>query len=256
MCKNTRRLAGRRVDRYKAAMKFSSPLKRGRLVQRYKRFLADVILDDGTAITASCPNTGSMIGLTAPGSTVWLSESSSTTRKYAHTWEMIEADLGHGPTLVGIDTGLPNRIVSEAIADGTVAPLAGYETLRREVKYGANSRIDILLEDARRGLCYVEIKNVHLSRRHGLAEFPDSKTERGIKHLHELSEMVKQGHRAVMLYLVQRQDAQSFSLAADIDPAYARAFETARTAGVEALAYKCRLTPAEIVIDTAIPIAS
>lgn len=237
-------------------MKFPSPLKRGRLVQRYKRFLADVILDDGTAVTASCPNTGSMLGLTTPGATVWLSESTSTTRKYAHTWELIEADLGHGLALVGIDTGLPNRIVSEAIEGGMVAPLTGYESLRREVKYGVNSRIDILLEDAQRGRCYVEIKNVHLSRRHGLAEFPDSKTERGVKHLQELSEMVRQGHRAVMLYLVQRQDVQSFSLAADIDPKYAIAFEAARKAGVEALAYRCRLSPEEIVIDTGIPIAS
>lgn len=237
-------------------MQFAAPLKRGRLVQRYKRFLADVILDDGTAITASCPNTGSMLGLTAPGSIVWLSESSSATRKYAHTWHMIENDLGHGPALVGIDTSFPNRIVSEAIGMGETAPLSGYATLRREVKYGASSRIDILLEDPVRGRCYVEIKNVHLSRRHGLAEFPDCKTERGVKHLSELAEMVRQGHRAVMLYLVQRQDALSFALAPDLDPSYSKAFEAAQRAGVEALAYRCRLSPHEIAIDAAIPIAS
>jgi sugar fermentation stimulation protein A len=237
-------------------MQFPTPLKRGRLVQRYKRFLADVILDDGTAVTASCPNTGSMLGLTTPGATVWLSESASPTRKYAHTWELVEDDLGYGPTLVGINTGLPNRIVSEAIAAGTIADLTGYSTLRREVKYGVASRIDILLEDPQRGRCYVEIKNVHLSRQHGLAEFPDCKTERGVKHLNELSEMVRQGHRSVMLYLVQRNDAKRFAFASDLDKAYAAAFRTAAEAGVQALAYRCSLSPEKIEIDTAIPIAS
>lgn len=236
-------------------MRFPTPLKRGRLVQRYKRFLADVILDDGTAVTASCPNTGSMLGLTTPGSTVWLSESTSATRKYAHTWEMVEADLGHGPTLVGINTGLPNRIVSEAIPAGTIPELAGYASLRREVKYGIASRIDILLEDPERGRCYVEIKNVHLSRTHGLAEFPDCRTERGAKHLAELSEMVRHGHRAVMLYLVQRSDAERFAFASDLDPTYAKAFIAAKAAGVTALAYRCRLSPSDIEIDATLPIA-
>jgi len=237
-------------------MIFPAPLKRGRLVQRYKRFLADVILDDGTAVAASCPNTGSMLGLTAPGSTVWLSQSASPTRKYAHTWEMVEADLGKGPVMVGINTGLPNRIVSEAIAAGAIPELAGYATLRREVKYGAASRIDILLEDPKLGRCYVEIKNVHLSRTHGLAEFPDCKTERGVKHLGELAEMVRQGHRSVMLYLVQRQDTERFAFAGDLDPTYAKAFVAASQAGVSALAYRCRLSPEGIEIDRAIPIAS
>ncbi len=236
-------------------MKFPTPLKRGRLVQRYKRFLADVILDDGTAVTASCPNTGSMLGLTTPGSVVWLSESTSATRKYPHTWEMVEDDLGHGTSLVGINTGLPNRIVSEAITAGSIPELTGYASQRREVKYGTASRIDILLEDPIRGRCYVEIKNVHLSRRHGLAEFPDCKTERGVKHLRELSEMVRQGHRAVMLYLVQRNDAERFAFAADLDATYATAFIAAEKAGVTALAYRCRLDPSEIQIDAAIPMA-
>ncbi len=237
-------------------MDFPQPLVRGRLVQRYKRFLADVILDDGTAVTASCPNTGSMLGLTAPGSTVWLSESASPTRKYAHTWELVEDDLGHGPTIVGINTGLPNRIVSEAITAGLIPELAGYATLRREVKYGVSSRIDILLEDPQRQRCYVEIKNVHLSRQQGLAEFPDCKTERGVKHLNELSEMVRQGHRAVMLYLIQRNDAQRFAFASDLDATYAKAFKTATKAGVTALAYRCHLSPSGIEIDRAIPMAS
>jgi len=236
-------------------MQFASPLTRGRLVQRYKRFLADVVLDDGTAVTASCPNTGSMLGLTAPGAVVWLSHSPSATRKYAYTWEMVENDLGQGTDLVGINTALPNRIVSEAIAAGQIPELAGYETLRREVKYGKSSRIDILLEDAARGRCYVEIKNVHLSRAPGLAEFPDCKTERGVKHLAELSDMVRAGHRAVMLYLVQRNDAQRFAFAADLDPTYAQAVAAARTAGVSSLAYRCRLSPQGISVDASLPLA-
>lgn len=237
-------------------MQFPTPLKRGRLVQRYKRFLADVILDDGTAVTASCPNTGSMLGLTTPGATVWLSESASATRKYAHTWHLIEDDLGHGAALVGIDTSLPNKIVAEAITAGNIPSLAGYATLRREVKYGAASRIDILLEHPARGRCYVEVKNVHLSRQRGLAEFPDCKTERGVKHLGELAEMVRQGHRALMLYLVQRNDADRFAFAADLDPTYARAFATAEAAGVEALAYACDLSPVGITLGKSLPIAS
>jgi sugar fermentation stimulation protein A len=235
-------------------MRFPSPLLRGRLVQRYKRFLADVTLETGETVTATCANTGSMLGLVAQGSAVWLSESDSPTRKYRHTWELVEADLGKGPQLVGINTGHPNKIVSEAIAAGEIKELAGYAGLRREVKYGQSSRIDILLEDARRGLAYVEVKNVHLSRKAGLAEFPDSVTERGVKHLKELAEMVRQGHRGVMLFLIQRGDARQFDLAADIDRTYAEAFAEARAAGVEALAYRCRLSPEEIRLDKPVPI--
>ena len=185
-------------------MRFPSALERGRLLQRYKRFLADVALDSGETVTASCPNTGSMLGLTAPGSRVWLSRSDSQTRKYAHTWEMVEADLGHGPALVGINTGHPNKLVAEAIASSRIKTLTGYQTLRREVRYGEASRIDILLEDARKGRCYVEVKNVHLMRQAGLAEFPDCVTERGAKHLRELAAMAAEGHRSVMVFLIQR----------------------------------------------------
>ncbi|HEY8240156.1 MAG TPA: DNA/RNA nuclease SfsA [Kiritimatiellia bacterium] len=235
-------------------MKFPTPLLRGRLVQRYKRFLADVTLETGETVTAACPNTGSMMGLTAPGSTVWLSESDSPTRKYRHTWELVEADLGEGPQIVGINTNHPNRLVAEAVANGKLKELGGFDTLRREVRYGRASRIDILLEDPAKGLAYVEVKNVHLSRKAGLAEFPDSVTERGVKHLQELAEMVRQGHRAVMVYLVQRADARNFALADDVDPAYGAAFDTARAAGVEALAIRCRLSPQEISLDRTIPI--
>lgn len=235
-------------------MKFASPLVRGRLVKRYKRFLADVALDDGTTITCTCPNTGSMLGLSEPGSVVWLSETDSPTRKYRHTWEMIENDLGAGPGLVGINTSHPNKIVSEAIEAGRIPALKGYSSLKREQKYGANSRIDILLDDAAKGRAFVEIKNVHLMREAGVAEFPDSVTERGAKHLRELTEVVRNGDRAVMLFLIQRADAERFRLAADIDPAYAAAFKDATTAGVEALAYRCRLTPDEIVLTAKISI--
>lgn len=238
-------------------MKFPSPLIPGTLVQRYKRFLCDVRLDTGEAITATCPNTGSMMGLTAPGSRVWLSTSDSPTRKYRHTWELIENDLGQGPTLVGINTNHPNAIVTEAINAGKIDDLKGFGTLRREVKYGVNSRIDILLEGGIGGrTCYVEIKNVHLMRKPALAEFPDSKTERGVKHLEELANMVAEGHRACMLYLVQRCDATHFDLARDIDPVYAAAFAKAKAAGVEMLSYCCALTSEEIKLDREIPFAS
>lgn len=236
-------------------MRLPSPLHRGTLIQRYKRFLADVRLDDGRLVTATCPNTGSMIGLTAPGSAVWLSESDSPTRKYRFTWELVEVDLGQGALLVGINTGHPNKLVAEAVTGKRIRHLAGYPTFRREVKYGKNSRIDLLLECAKKDLCYVEVKNVHLSRRHGLAEFPDSVTERGAKHLAEMSDMVRLGHRAVMVFLIQRSEARRLALARDIDPGYGEAFDAARAAGVEAIALRCRMSTDEIVVDRAVPIA-
>jgi len=235
-------------------MQFPAPLLRGRLLKRYKRFLADVELETGDTITCTCPNTGSMMGLVTPGSTVWLSESDSPTRKYRHTWEMVEHDLGRGPAIVGINTNHPNKLVTEAIEAGRIAPLKGYATLKREVKYGQNSRIDILLEDPLKGLCYVEIKNVHLMREPGLAEFPDSVTARGAKHLGELAAMIRDGHRAVMLYLIQRGDASRIALARDIDPTYGEAFDAAIAAGVEPLAYRCNLTPGGIDVAKKVPI--
>jgi len=222
---------------------FSRPLVPATLVQRYKRFLFDAILADGTPITGSCPNTGSMRGLTAPGSPIWLSEHDSPTRKYRHMLEIVEAD----GTLVGINTGLPNRIAEEAIAAGQVSDLDSYSTLRREQRYGQNSRVDILLADPLKGLAYVEVKNVHFSRVGGLAEFPDSPTERGAKHLEELGDMVEAGHRAIMLYLVQRNDCALFRICRELDPAYARAFERAIARGVEAYAVRCAVSPAQIV---------
>lgn len=236
------------------AMVFPSPLVRGTLLRRYKRFLADVQLDDGHTVTAACPNTGSMMGLAMPGVKVWLSVSASPTRKYPHTWELIELERDAGTTLVGINTGHPNRIVSNAIRAGEVPELRGYSNLRNEVKYGRNSRIDILLEEEGRPPCYVEVKNAHLSRKAGLAEFPDSVTARGAKHLEELADRARAGERAVMFFLVQRDDPQAFGLAADIDPIYAAAFRAASQAGVEAIAYCCRLTPDTISLSRKLPI--
>jgi sugar fermentation stimulation protein A len=169
---------------------------------------------------------------------------------------MIEADLGKGSHVVGINSGRPNALVTEAIESGLMPELSGYPALRREVKYGINSRIDVLLAGRGDGrVCYVEVKNVHMMRESGLAEFPDSKTERGAKHLRELASMVDQGHRAVMVFLVQRSDAEIFKLAADIDPTYAAAFQTAAASGVEMLCYRCRLSPAEIAVEKRIEIA-
>jgi len=235
-------------------MDFNQVLVSGRLIKRYKRFLADVELDSGETITAVCSNTGSMKGLVNPGARVWLSTSDSPTRKYRHTWEMVEHDPGSGATIVGINTNHPNKIIFEAIEAGRIAPLKGYASARREVKYGKNSRIDILLEDPKKGRCYVEIKNVHFLRKPGLAEFPDSVTARGAKHLGELSQMVAEGHRAVMVYLVQRADATRMTLARDVDPTYGVAFDSAAAAGVEALAYRCELSEKAITITKKIPV--
>jgi sugar fermentation stimulation protein A len=233
-------------------MKISEkPLLRGKLIKRYKRFLTDVELDTGELVTATCPNTGSMMGLLDPGNPVWLSVSDNPARKYAHTWEMVEAVNAAGqPARVGLNTGLPNKLVEEAIVSGKVPLLSGYDTLKREQKYGKNSRIDILLSDGADGrLAYVEVKNVTLSREGGIAEFPDAVTERGAKHLMELADMVREGHRAVMVYLAQRSDAARFRLAHDIDPAYMDAWKAARDAGVESIALACQMGDDEIVAD-------
>ena len=220
------------------------------LVKRYKRFLSDHRLESGEVITASCPNTGTMLGLTTPGSATWLVHAPSPTRKYDYRWELIE-DEG---TWVGINTGRPNALVEEAIRAGVITELAGYADLRREVKYGTNSRIDLLLEDPGRPQAFVEVKNCHLRRQAGLAEFPDSTTTRGAKHLDELAAQVALGHRAVMVFCVQRADCDHFDVAADIDPGYAAAFQRARAAGVEALAYVCHVSAETIALTHSIPI--
>lgn len=236
-------------------MRFPAPLIRGRLQRRYKRFLSDVEIADGV-VTAHCPNPGSMLGLAEPGLEVWLAPAANPNRKLRYTWELVDLPSG----LVGINTGHPNALAAEAIAAGAVPELAGYGALRREVRYGKNSRIDLLLEGDDRPPCYVEVKNVHLKRdgagpgaTAGLAEFPDSVTARGAKHLRELGDMVAAGARAVMLYVVQRGDCAAFAIAADIDPGYATALDTARARGVEVLCYSCKVTPEAIELQAPLP---
>ncbi len=235
-------------------MKFDPPLIPCILERRYKRFLADVRLEDGTAITVHCPNPGAMMGLTEPGVCCWISDSRNPKRKLRHTLEVMEANGPDGKVMVGINTNLPNRLAEEAITAGFVPELSDYDSARREVKYGENSRIDILLESPERRPCYVEIKNVHLVRRAGLHEFPDCKTERGAKHLREMGQMVEKGARAVMLYVIQREDGDTFSLARDLDPGYGEAFDKAMACGVEALAIRCQISPQEITATTPIPV--
>ncbi len=231
-------------------MFFDPPLVEGRLISRYKRFLFDAELEDGTVITGNCPNTGSMLGLTAPGSRIFMSVHDKPGRKYAHQFEMIEAD----GTLVGVNTGMPNRIAEEAILTRMIPSLAPYPLLAREKRYGVNSRIDILLSGEGLPTAYVEVKNVHFSRTPGLAEFPDTKTERGAKHLAELGDMAEAGHRAVMLYVIQRGDCSSFRICADLDPAYAAAFDRARQRGVEAYALDCTVSRSQITAKSLIPV--
>jgi sugar fermentation stimulation protein A len=240
-------------------MKLQADLISATLLRRYKRFLADVELADGSVITAHVANPGAMLGLQAARSRVWLSKSPSKTRKLPYSWELIEADFGNGPELVGVNTMHPNAIVAEALAANAIPELAGYDIVRREVKYGQAlfgkaSRVDFLLEHASRPPCYLEVKNVHMMRLPGLAEFPDSVTARGARHLDELAAMVASGARAVMLFVVQIGSSTAFALARDIDPTYGRAFDKARTAGVEVIAYTCRIDHGSIILAGRVPI--
>jgi len=229
-------------------MDFPTPLIRGRLIERYKRFLSDIELDTGEIITAHCANSGSMLGLKEPGSEVWVSRADNPKRKLKYTWELVNP----GTSLVGINTALPNKIVAEAIANQEIPELVDYPILRREVKYGENSRIDILLSADDKADCYVEVKSVTLKRSGEAAEFPDSVTSRGTKHLNELVKMVEEGHRAVMFYLVQRNDCSTFNIAGDIDPAYAEAFSSAKLSGVEVYCYCCQIDSSQIKIGSTI----
>ena len=232
-------------------MKFAAPLVEGRLVKRYKRFLADVELEGGGAITAACPNTGSMMGCCEPGSRVWLSESDSPTRKYRHTWEIVES----ARELVGINTGLPNRLVREAIETGVIAGLSGYGSIRPEVAFGEErSRIDLLLEDAARPACYVEVKNVTAAVTGRVALFPDAVSERGAKHLRELMRLKGQGLRAVLVFCVQRGDVDEVRPADAIDPGYGRTLREAIAAGVEVMAWRAKVSTRDIAIDTSLAV--
>jgi sugar fermentation stimulation protein A len=235
-------------------MRFTSELIPATLLRRYKRFLADVETADGRTMTVHVANPGAMTGLQATGARVWLSKSPNAARKLPYSWELIETDFGGGSELVGVNTAHPNTIVAEALATGALPELAGYDSVRREVKYGKASRIDFLLEHPGRPPCYLEVKNVHLMRRQGLAEFPDSVTARGARHLDELAAMAASGARAVMLYVIQIGSATSLALARDIDPAYGRAFDRAREAGVEAMAFTCRIGQDGIALAGPVPI--
>lgn len=218
-------------------MKFDLPLIETRLVKRYKRFLADVELPSGEIITVHCANPGSMLGLTKTGNRAWISDSQNPKRKLQFSLEIIEVD----GVMVGINTSHPNKLAKEAIETGRIPQLIGYKTLRTEVKYGENSRIDILLQDENKPDTYVEVKNVHFVRTPNLHEFPDSVTARGAKHLDEMAREVEKGNRAVMLYVIQRNDGEEFQFAKDLDPNYYEAFRRANAKGVEAIAIRCNV---------------
>ncbi|WP_171233433.1 DNA/RNA nuclease SfsA [Ruegeria sp. HKCCA4812] len=232
-------------------MRFETPLVPARLIRRYKRFLADCRLEDGSEVTAHCANPGSMMGLAEPGEKIWLEPNDDPKKKLKFGWRLVDHENGH---FTGVDTSVPNRALRAALEAGEIPELAAYGTVRPEVKYGGNSRIDFLLTGPGLPDAYVEVKSVTLSRQPGLAEFPDSVTARGTKHLGELAAMASQGHRAIMLYLVQRTDCDRFALAADIDPAYAAAFEVAQAQGVERIVCGTRITPSGVWVQTEVRI--
>lgn len=229
-------------------MNFPTSLIPATLVRRYKRFLADCLLADGTEVTAHCANPGSMMGLAEPGSRIWLEPNDDPKKKLKYGWRLVEHDTGD---FTGVDTSLPNRMLKAALMAGEVPELVA-PMVRAEVKYGQNSRIDFLLSGAGPDT-YVEVKSVTLSRQTGIAEFPDSVTARGAKHMAELADMAKAGHRAVIFYLVQRTDAREVTIAGDIDPTYALAVRVALDAGVEPLAYACEITPAGVSLGGRLP---
>jgi sugar fermentation stimulation protein A len=233
---------------------FPTPLTEGRLVRRYKRFLADVALADGSVVTAHCANPGAMLGLVAPGRPVLLSASANPARKLAWSWEMVEADLPGGPQWVGINTLRPNALVAEAFREGRLPALRGAVSLRPEVRYARASRVDFLA-DGPDGPCHVEVKNCHMMRRAGLAEFPDCTAARSARHMDDLADVVRAGGRAMVIVVVQMR-AERFDVAGDIDPAFAAAFRRARAAGVETRAHVCRLSPQEVALAHEIPIVT
>ncbi|MCZ4365196.1 DNA/RNA nuclease SfsA [Sulfitobacter dubius] len=234
-------------------MRFQTQLVPARLIRRYKRFLADCRLEEtGEEVIAHCANPGSMMGLAEPGSRIWLEPNDDPKKKLNYGWRLVDHENGH---FTGVDTSLPNRAMRAALIAREVAPLAAYTEVRPEVRYGENSRIDFLLSGDGLPDAYVEVKSVTLSRQTGLAEFPDSVTARGAKHLGELARMAEAGHRAVLLYLVQRTDCTQMTLAADIDPTYAAASQAARAVGLEIYAIGTHITPQAVTLAQPIPFA-
>jgi sugar fermentation stimulation protein A len=235
-------------------MHFANPLIEARLLRRYKRFLADIVFPDGSEATAHVANPGAMLGLVEPGSRVLLSRSTNPARKLAFSWEIVEATCGGVTQWIGVDTARPNALVAEALAAGLIEPLRDYRVVRREVPYGKRSRVDFLLEEPGRPPCFVEVKNCHLMREPGFAEFPDCVAARSARHMDELADQVAAGARAVLIHVIQMR-AERFGVAADLDPAYAAAWRRARAAGVEVLAYSCTVTPDEVTIARPVPLA-
>ena len=225
-------------------MNFKKHLIPGTLIRRYKRFLADVELTDGTVVTAHCANTGSMSQVSEPGSAVMLSEAENPARKTRFDWQMIRVN----GLWAGINTSVPNILLREGFETGVIPQFAGYDSIKMEVKYGTNSRADAVLTGPE-GKLYAEAKNVTLVE-NGRALFPDAVTSRGAKHLDELSKMVAEGHRAVMFFCVQRMESESAGVAAHIDPVYAEKIVSAMEAGVEVFAWRALITPERIVLDT------
>ena len=235
-------------------MRYSSTLIPGTLARRYKRFLADVVLESGEMTTVHVANPGAMTGLDRPFSRVWLSGSDNPLRKLPLTWELVETDLGSGIEFVGVNTQQPNTLVAEALKDGLIPELRHYTSVRPEVKYGARSRVDFLLESPSRRPCCLEVKNVHLMRKPRVAEFPDCVTDRGAKHMEELAAAIGSGARAVVLFVIQIASADRFAVARDIDPAFTAAFDVARGQGVQMLAWRCNVNLNGIEIAAPVPI--
>lgn len=228
-------------------MKLDRPIIYGTLLRRYKRFLADIEFDDGAIITAHCPNTGRMTSCAQPGWRVALTESNNPKRKYRHTWELVH----NGTCWICVNTNRANQIAFEAISDGVIPALSGFTDVLREQTFG-NSRFDLLLR-TKENLCYVEVKNVTLVTPDGTYAFPDAVTERGKKHLAGLIDVIKQGHRAAMLFVIPRSDAKTFRPAHEIDPAYATELARAKASGVEIYAWQADVSPEEIRLSAPVP---
>jgi sugar fermentation stimulation protein A len=240
---------------------FSPPLLRGTLVKRYKRFLADVLLETGELVCAHCPNTGAMLGLTEPGTLVWLSESDRPTRKLKYTWELVEDPVAG---FIGVNTGNPNALVKQVLQRSGIPELAAYPCVKAEVTAEPGSRLDFFLQEASQEDaeapreasslgCYVEVKNVHFKQGEW-ALFPDSPTQRGARHMQVLERLVARGFKAFVLYVVQRQDCTAFSLGAEFDPVYAKAATQAFSKGVQPLAYSCAASPCGIKLLSRLPL--